>query len=218
MSPTSRRRGRRRRGRRGGPRRRCFAREAQGVPAGAPGLVVAAAPADATAGPSWAVLEAILGCLGGVLEAILECLGGLLGRLGAILEASWAVLAVLKRRTAEKTRKPKSFQNHCKIDDFGLSGPSCEASWRHPGASWRPLGPSWGHLGRLGAFFRRLGGLLGRFSGPCLADGALQGRARHTRQSRGVPGNPGESPGILVKMAVWPLKRNLTTSMPVRTA
>ena len=41
------------------------------------------------------------------------------------------------------------------MNDFGLLGPSSEASWKALGASWRPLGPSWGGLGgllgRLGA-------------------------------------------------------------------
>merc|ERR1712151_629968 len=114
-------------------------------------------------------------------------LGGLLGHLGAVLEASWAVL---ERRKAEKAGRPKSFKNKWKINDFGLLGRSQEASWRPLGASWRPLGPSWAHLGRLGALFGRLGGLLGRLGGllgpsrPVL--GPSWGRKSHAT-SRGVP-------------------------------
>ena len=108
-------------------------------------------PSWAPLGPSWRPLGPSWGPL-----------GGLLGRLGALLGASWAVL---EHRKAEKATRPKSVQNFRKIDDFGLSGPSCEASWRPLGASWRPLGPSWGHLRRLGALFGRLGGLLARLDG-----------------------------------------------------
>ena len=86
-------------------------------------------------------------------------LGGLLGRLGAVLEASWAVL---ERRKAEKARTPKTWKKQLKINDFRFLGPSWEASWRPLGPSWRPLGPSWGHLRRLGAIFGRLGALLVR--------------------------------------------------------
>ena len=85
-------------------------------------------------------------CPGGPLGALLGSLGGLWGRLeallgrpGAVLGASWAVL---ERREAENAKPPQSFKNHCKIDDFGLSGPSSEASWRPLRASWRPLGLS----------------------------------------------------------------------------
>ena len=119
--------------------------------------------------PSWAPLGSVLGLswtVLGVSSAVSGPswgpLGSLLARLGALLGASWAVL---EHRKAEKATKPKSVQNHRKIDDFGLSGLSCEASWRPLGASWRPLGPSWGHLRRLGALFGRVGGLLGSLGG-----------------------------------------------------
>ena len=88
-----------------------------------------------------------------------------MGRLGALLEVSWAIL---KRRRADRTGKPKSFQNLRKMNNFGLSGPS----WR---TSWRPLGPSWAVVEAFWAVFEtswanlevswtllgRLGGRLG---------------------------------------------------------
>ena len=116
-------------------------------------------------------------------------LGGLLGRLGAVLGASWAVL---ERRRVEKARRPKSFQNLRKVNDFGLSGPSWKASWRPLGASWRPLGPSWARLGRLGALSGRLEGLLGRLGGllgpswPVL--GPSWARKSHARSRAGPQG------------------------------
>ena len=70
-----------------------------------------------------------------------------MSRLAAVLEASWAGL---ERRKAEEARRPKSFQNLRKTDDFGLLG-----------LSWAPLGPSWSDLGtvlgRLGPFVARKG-------------------------------------------------------------
>ena len=115
-------------------------------------------PSWGSLGPSWAPLGPSRGPLG----PSWGLLGGLLGRLGALLGASWAILEHLK---AEKATRPKSVQYLRKTDDFSLSGPSCEASWRPLGASWRPLGPSWGHLRRLGALFGRLGGILARLGG-----------------------------------------------------
>ena len=50
-----------------------------------------------------------------------EPLGSLVGDLGAILEASRAVLSRLK---AEQAKMPKSFKHLRKIHDFGLFGPS----------------------------------------------------------------------------------------------
>ena len=43
-----------------------------------------------------------------------------MGRLGAVVGASWAVL---ERRDEEKARTLKSFKNQMEINDFGLLGP-----------------------------------------------------------------------------------------------
>ncbi len=77
-------------------------------------------------------------------------LGGLLGRPGATLGASWAVLA---RGEAEKARTPKFLKNVWEIHDFCLLGLSWERSWRPFGASRRPLGPSGGRQGVLDRSF-----------------------------------------------------------------
>ena len=71
-----------------------------------------------------------------------------LGRLGAVLELSWAVWGSWK-------------QNARFLNFFGARlGPSwgpLGPFWAPLGPSWGPLGPSWGHLGgllgRLGAVF-----------------------------------------------------------------
>ena len=83
-----------------------------------------------------------------------------MGRLGALLEASWAVF---ERREAEKARRPKSFQNFRKTDDFGLLGLSSEASWKPLGALLGPLGCL---LGPFGGFLGPSWGILGAFLGP----------------------------------------------------
>ena len=119
-------------------------------------------PSWGSLGPSWAPLGPFWSSLGPSWDPF----GGHLGHLGAVLGAS---RSVLERRKLEKARTPKTLKNIMKINDFGLLGPSWEASWSALWASWRPLGPSWGHLGRLGALLGRLGGLLGplgRFLGP----------------------------------------------------
>ena len=54
----------------------------------------------------------------------------------------------MERGKAEKAKTLKSLKNLRKINDFGLLGPSWEASWRLLGASWRPLGPLLGRLGQ----------------------------------------------------------------------
>eukprot|EP00959_Pyramimonas_sp_CCMP1952_P185493 3878623-Pyramimonas_sp.AAC.1 len=48
-----------------------------------------------------------------------------------------------------------------KIIDFGLVGPSWDASWAPPGAQWRHLGTSWGRLGRSWALLERSWAVLG---------------------------------------------------------
>ena len=131
-------------------------------------------------GPSWDSLGPPWGPLGpseGSLGPSWGPLGGLLGRLGAILGVSWAVL---ERREDENAKTPKSFKNHLEINDFCLSGPSWEASWRLPGASWRPLGPSWGHLGRLRPMCRCLETVLGSLGG-------LLGLSWHVFDPSGAP-------------------------------
>ena len=120
-----------------------------------------------------------------------------LGRFGAILEASWAVL---ERRDDEKARKPNTFKNPQEINDFDLLGPSWECSWSSLGTSWRPVGPSGSHLGRLGAIVQRfealldcLGGLLGPL-GPSLGN---LGPEKVMRETAGSPGrfrNSGSGP------------------------
>ena len=72
-------------------------------------------------------------------------LGGLLGRLGAVLEASWPVL---ERREAKKARRQKHIENH--------NGKSMILASRGP--LGRPLG---GFSERLGGLLARLGAILG---------------------------------------------------------
>ena len=122
-------------------------------------------PLEPLLGPSWGLLVRLgrhLGRLGGPLGPFRGRLGSLVGRLGAVLGASWAVL---ERPEAEKARTQKTSKKPMEIHDFGLLGPSSEASWKALGASWRPLGLSWGHVGRLRAIFGRLGALLDRLGG-----------------------------------------------------
>ena len=136
-------------------------------------------------------------------------LGGLLGRLGAILGASWAVL---ERREAEEARTPKSFKKQLEINEFSLLGPSWECSWRPLGASCRPFGPFGRHLGRLGAIVRRVGAFLdcseslglttevqgiarGSSQQPPRASGELPGAARSRRAGLEIAGPGWESGG-----------------------
>ena len=49
----------------------------------------------------------------------------------------------MERGKAEKAKTLKSFNNLRKINDFGLLGPSWEASWGVLEASWAVWGPSW---------------------------------------------------------------------------
>ena len=123
--------------------------------------------------------------------------GGHLGRLGAVIGASWSVL---ERRKLEKSRTPKTLKITMKINDLGILEASWEASWSALGASWRPLGPSWGHLGRLGALLGRLGGLLGplgRFLGPSWPvlgpSGLWKIHARTPRSAQERTGTPRKS-------------------------
>ena len=124
----------------------------------------------------------------------------------------------MERGKAEKAKTLKSLKNLRKINDFGLLGPSWEASWRLLGASWRPLGPSGGHLGRLRAIFRRLWALSDRLDGPPRWPGPVLGPSwargpsrRPTRETQeaprsakkrpAAPGNPGVRP--LKKLQPW---------------
>ena len=89
-------------------------------------------PSGGSLGPPWAAL----GPSGGPLGPSWVRRGGLLGRLGAVLGGSWAVL---ERRKAEKAKMPKTSKKPMEINDFGFVGPSLEGSWRSLGASWRSL-------------------------------------------------------------------------------
>eukprot|EP00959_Pyramimonas_sp_CCMP1952_P144333 3021545-Pyramimonas_sp.AAC.1 len=92
------------------------------------------------------------------------------------------------------------------INDFGLLGPSLEASWRLLGASWKFFWPSWGHPGRLGTLCGRLGGLLGRLGGflapswPVL--GPSWGRTSHATRRDKPQGNSGKDREIW-KFRLW---------------
>ena len=92
------------------------------------GFSVRVPPLGPLFGPSWGPL----GPSWGALEA-------LLGRLGALLGAFWAVL---ERRDDEKARTLKSFKDPREINDFDLLRRFWEKSWGFLGPSWRPLGPS----------------------------------------------------------------------------
>ena len=121
-------------------------------------------------GPSWVVLEAVLGLLG----LSWGSLGSFFDRLGDILEASWAVLS---NRKPEKAMRPKSSKHLKKHVDFCLFGLSWKSSWKLLGSPWRPLGdllgrlgPSWDHRGpswdHLGPSWRRLGAIFRLSWGP----------------------------------------------------
>ena len=149
-------------------------------------------------GPSWAPL----GQSGGPLGPSWNGLGDLLGRLGAVLGASWAVL---ERRKFENARRPKTSKKPMKINDFGLLGPSRDASRSSLGASWGPLGPPISSLGpilgHVGAIWAVLGGssrppeaswgLLGASWGPLGPSGALQGALATQPPRRAL--DPGKS-------------------------
>ena len=70
---------------------------------------------------------------------LFRSLGGLVGRLGTVLEAPWAIL---ESRKAGKSYMLKMFIFPSEFYDSGLSGLSCEASGGSLGSSSRPLGPS----------------------------------------------------------------------------
>eukprot|EP00959_Pyramimonas_sp_CCMP1952_P184431 3856615-Pyramimonas_sp.AAC.1 len=104
------------------------------------------APVGDVSGPSWAVLGASWAVLG-PSWAVLGASWGPLGRLGAVFEASGAVL---ERRKIEKARMPNIFKHFRDICFFCLLGPSWECSWGSLGASWGPwavFGPSWASWG-----------------------------------------------------------------------
>ena len=130
-------------------------------------------------GPSWSVLGwavlwptvAVSGPSRGLLGPSWSVLGGLLGRLGAILGASWARLELWKPAKA-RTLKPSNNLN--KINDFGnheaLLGDLLELSWLVWEGSWAARRPSWAgpsrrHLGPPGgvilAFLACFGAILG---------------------------------------------------------
>ena len=124
----------------------------------------------------------------------------------------------MERGKAEKAKTLKSLKNLRKINDFGLLGPSWEASWRLLGASWRPIVPSGGHLGRLGAILERFRALVGNLRsllgpswpvrGPFEAGSPSRRPTRVTpetpesaRKRPRAPGNPGVRP--LKKLQPW---------------
>ena len=100
---------------------------------------------------------------------------------------------------SRKSQNAKNIEKTMKINDFGLLGPSLEASWRSLGASWRSLRASWSPRG---ASWRRFG-----------ASWTLLGTSRrpHGASSvRGLPLEPllGPSPGAFWAVlggswAVW---------------
>ena len=171
-------------------------------------------------GPSWSRLGTFLGDLrrilgryGALLDRLRTFLGGLLGRLGAVFEASWSVL---ERRKHEKGKTPETSKNSMKINDFGLLEAPWEASWSALGVSWRPLGPSWGHLGRLGALWGRLGSLLGRLgsfldrSGPVPAQFGVKNSVRTpSGYAQVTPRAPGRGGVPLMKHYNWRWYRKL---------
>ena len=89
-----------------------------------------------------------------------------MGRHGAVLGASWAVL---ERRGDEKARTLNSFENLRGTTGFCILGPSWEGfvlwlSWDVLEASWAVLRPSWASWADCSAtrgFLDRHGGLLG---------------------------------------------------------
>ena len=111
-------------------------------------------PLGAVLRPSWGSLVALLapswGSLGpsghslgpylGGLRPSWGLLGGLLDRIGVILGASEVVKNGTKTKT---TNMLKMYDLRSEWDDFGLSGPSWEASGEPLGVSSRPLGSSW---------------------------------------------------------------------------
>ena len=136
--------------------------------------------------PSEAVLRASRGRLGALLERFRAVvgpsrehlrpswgplgptwvpLGGLLGCLGAILEASWAVSG---GRKPKRARTSKSVQNVLKINVCCPLGLSWRASWSSLGSLLGSFGASWCLLGRLRALgpSDAFGGRLGRLSRP----------------------------------------------------
>ena len=139
-----------------------------------------------------------------------------MGRLGAVLRLSWAVLgaswaverpswavlgaswgplgamleaswAVLECRQPENARTRKTLKNTMKINDFGFLGPPWKSSRNALGASWGLLGQSWGHLGLLGALLGCLGGFLP--SPEAIVDAS--GGRKSVRDSEKGPRTPG---------------------------
>ena len=121
-----------------------------------------------------------------------------MGRLGDILEASWAVLGGRKPKQATTS---KSVKNQRKINFRCLLGLSWRASWRSLGPSRGPLGPSWGRLGPswgpLGPSWGGLRGLLGRLG----ASGSRKGE-----KAKNIEKHNGKS---LILASRGPLRRPL---------
>ena len=148
------------------------------------------APLGALLGPSRRPLVAVLGPLGPSCGR----LGGLLGRLVAVLRASWAVLERLKLKEA---RTLKSLHNHRTNNIFAAPrGPLGKAL----GSLLGLLAGVSGHLGRLGPLVRRFWALLGRSWRPL---GALLGQTwaclgppqSHATTLQGAPGGTPGAPG-----------------------
>ena len=118
-----------------------------------------------------------------------------MGRLGAVMGASWASL---ERRKLGKARTPKTLKNKTiNINDFGIFGPSSVTSWRPLGASWKLLGLFGRSLGRLGACVRRFGALLDPPRDPRSHQGAPRGAPKNPRGAPRSPQEPLEAAGKL---------------------
>ena len=113
-------------------------------------------------GASWQSWKPILGVWEAsvaVLEPFGDCLGSLLGRCGAILQASWTILgapwAILGCRKTQKEEKPTSIKNlrgnHIFWPLRAFLEDVLEASLGPLRASWAILKPAWAVLGSLEA-------------------------------------------------------------------
>ena len=102
-------------------------------------------------GPSWAPLGPSWGPLGPARWS----LGDVVGRVAAVLGASWAGLNAVK---AERSHMPQIYVFLREWGSFCILALSGEAAWRRRRPYWRLLWPSLGPFGsHLGQFWGRLG-------------------------------------------------------------